>query len=843
MNQTPEIGSMAEDIDLRALGRALWRAKSWILGLAAIAGILTFLGLSLVRAQYTSESRILIENDVSPFARAATDQAREPAQTLDEQAIQSQVQVLTSRDLALQVATELDLANNPEFAKDAAPNFLTRLLDRLGIGHGVKSELERAADAFEEHLQVFALGKSSVIAIDYTSGDPALAAAAANKLAEVYLDWQRQAKLSQTKDATAWLNAQIDELRGKVSDSEAAVEQFRSTHGLFQGSNNVNLNAQQLSELNSQLILAKAQRSEAEARARLIKKMLEDKIDIDATPEVLKSELIGRLIEQRVQVQRQLAELSATLLPSHPRMKQLTSELADVRSQIRDEANKIVQGLENEEQIAAARETSLSNSLNEAQGQASGQSDAEIKLRALEREAKANRDLLESYLARYRDASARQDMGAVPANATIVSRAHPATKPSFPKRGPLSALAAGATALLALTFVFARALIGGGQAAAPVETPKKRLARRHDKADRTPANAEQSALATAYRTGPAPLSPRGSGEVPAAAMPPGQDDAIARSAPQKALKQAGREDELEERPAPFAASVAAAKGLVDRMRRNPQAAEDNDGRVDAAQNDDTPPAPDSSAPNDLRSYLRRRAALNARQAERPRSEGDEAAPGRNGGPVGPVLTSLSTVLNHMRASGGSNGHVVLTVPVSPDIDIGDEAIRLGRGLVSHKRSAVLVDLARGPSSLSSVLGLPRAPGFTDLCAGRASFADVLHVDDESQLQLVTAGSAGAGAAHGYDTTRVARIFEALAQAYDSVLLHADAESALWLKPALAGGLRMIVAVQASGASGRGEAKRLEELAAFGCEITRFEQEDDGGRRAKPGLLGRPAAVS
>ncbi len=67
--------------------------------------------------------------------------------------------------------------------------------------------------------------------------------------------------------------------------------------------------------------------------------MLEDKIDIDATPEVLKSELIGRLIEQRVQVQRQLAELSATLLPSHPRIKQLNSELTDVRSQIRQEAD------------------------------------------------------------------------------------------------------------------------------------------------------------------------------------------------------------------------------------------------------------------------------------------------------------------------------------------------------------------------------------------------------------------------------------------------------------------------------------------------------------------------
>ena len=133
--------------------------------------------------------------------------------------------------------------------------------------------------------------------------------------------------------------------------------------------------------------------------------------------------------------------------------------------QIRDEAIKIVKSLESESEVASARETSLRNSLNEVKSQASGQSEAEIKLKALEREAKAQRDLLESYLARYRDASARHDMGAVPSQATIVSRAHASILPSFPKRGPLSLLVAVATALLGLAYVLARELIG-----APAET-------------------------------------------------------------------------------------------------------------------------------------------------------------------------------------------------------------------------------------------------------------------------------------------------------------------------------------------------------------------------------------
>ena len=484
MTKSDQNPPVTEDIDIQALGRALWRAKGWIVGLAIGAGVVTFIVLSMMRPLYTSEARILIQDDQSTFTRPADDEGRNPQQrVLDEQAVQSQVQVITSRDLAVEVIKALDLTNNPAFAKDAGVSAVGRLLRSLGLGRGSeRSEEEKAANTFAEHLSVYQLAKSSVIALDYTSGNSGLAAQIANKLADVYIAWQREAALEQTKDATAWLSAQIDVLRPKVAEAEAAVEQFKASQGLFAGSNNVTLNAQQLSEVNSQVILAKAQKSEAEARARLIKKMLDDGGDIDATPEVLKSELIGRLIDQRVQVQRQLAELSATLLPSHPRIKQLNSELADVRGQIRDEAAKIVKSLENEAEVASAREASLRGSLNEVKTQASGLSEAEIKLRALEREAKAQRDLLESYLGRYRDASARHDMGAVPAQAAIVSRAHASILPSFPQRGPISLLVTVATALLALTYVLARELIGAPAAAPrqaiPASEPRMRERRR-----------------------------------------------------------------------------------------------------------------------------------------------------------------------------------------------------------------------------------------------------------------------------------------------------------------------------------------------------------------------------
>ena len=200
MTKSHEHRPAAEDIDLQTVGRALWRAKGWILGLAIAAGLATFIGLLMVRPLYTSEARILVQNDESAFTRPASDQGSDPQQrALNELAVQSQVQVLTSRDLAVAVIKALDLTNKPDFAKDAGTNAVIRFLNRMGLAkRSPKSEEEKAANTFAEHLSVFPLAKLSVIAVQYTSGDSGLASEAANGLADAYIIWQREAKLEQT---------------------------------------------------------------------------------------------------------------------------------------------------------------------------------------------------------------------------------------------------------------------------------------------------------------------------------------------------------------------------------------------------------------------------------------------------------------------------------------------------------------------------------------------------------------------------------------------------------------------------------------------------------------------
>jgi len=909
----------ADDIDLATLGRALWRAKGWILGLALLAGAVTFIGLSMVRPLYTSEARILIQNDESAFTRPTSDRQPEPRTSLDEQAVQSQVQVLTSRDLILQVVKDLDLTHNAAFARDEGQTVLKRLLARIGFGRGTpQSEEEKAANALVDHLDVFQLSKSSVIAVEYTSGDPALAAQVANKLADVYIGWQRTAKIAQTKDATAWLKDQIEVLRTRVATAEEAVEKFRASKGLYAGSNNVALGAQQLSELNSQLILADAQKSEAEARARLIKKMLADKGDIDATPEVLKSQLIINLIEQRVEVQRQLATLSATLLPSHPRIQQLKSELADVRAQIRDEAGKVVRSLENEANVAAAREASLRANLNAAKSKSAGLGDSEIKLRALEREAKANRDLLESYLARYRDASARHDMGAVPAQATIVSQAHASVLPSFPKRGPLTALVMAATALLALAYILARELISGTASQTiprPAQQAHHRKPRRNERvqpaAETAPIQPVQTPKMRPAASTPPPESRRSAGAV-AASVPPARKlpvvipaepaastprQAAQAEAPSEAKSEAPSEPstppswqakpakrpswlkvreprrpatQSEEKPAPVPdtapetaeppepAPTFAATGLLDRLKQEfPEVAPDTTSRsqgrkgrgfldrfrrtstaeAGAMSQDDSKPTSkgvemSALSPNDLRNYLTQRIAS-------PDVRDIPPAPKIGHGKVGPVLKSLDAVLDRVLASAtGGLPRALLVAGTSPKADATHTAINLARDLVDRNEQVVLVDLAKGASTVSGPLGMPRVPGFAELASGRATFADVIRVDEETPLQVITAGNP---AIRGEDSEpdRFMRVFEALTQAYGCVILHADLNAVQALMPALKFELPVMVAVLPARARLDSEHEALSTFQALGCPVIVYE---GNGKQRRMNLFSRTAAV-
>ena len=183
-------------------------------------------------------------------------------------------------------------------------------------------------------------------------------------------------------------------MRKKVAEAEAKVEVFRAKSNLLVGPNNTTLSAQQLGDLNAQLAAARAQKADADAKARLIRKMLQSGEPIEYS-DILNSELIRRLSEQRVTLRAQFAEQSSSLLDNHPRIKELKAQIADLDKQIRKEAETMARSLENDSKLADARVESQLAAFDLLKGQAATTNEQDIQLRALERDAKSQRDLLE----------------------------------------------------------------------------------------------------------------------------------------------------------------------------------------------------------------------------------------------------------------------------------------------------------------------------------------------------------------------------------------------------------------------------------------------------------------
>src|ERR1700742_3419871 len=437
------------DIDLRALGDAIKRNRRWIIVPTLAALVLSVITVNLITVRYKSESRILIDGRENVFLRPNSERNEERA-ALDAEAVTSQVQLVLSRDLAREIIKKKKLAELPEFdpvLRGLSP--VKSLLALFGIGRDPFSLTpeERVLDAYYDRFTAYAVDKSRVIVIEFQSRDPELAARVANSIAEGYLVLQQNARQEQAKSASQWLSGEIDNLRKKVADAESRVEDFRSKSSLFVGTNNTTLSNQQMGELNTQLNNARALKSDAESKARLIREILQSGKPIEAS-EVLNSELTRRLSEQRVTLRAQLAEQSSTLLDNHPRIKELKAQLAVLDSQIRDEASKVSRSLDNDARIAGGRVEGLSNSLDQLKKQATSTNGQDVQLRALEREAKAQRDLLESYLAKYREANTRENIDAAPADGRIISRATVSNTPAYPKKLPIVLIATLATLML-----------------------------------------------------------------------------------------------------------------------------------------------------------------------------------------------------------------------------------------------------------------------------------------------------------------------------------------------------------------------------------------------------------
>lgn len=456
-----------EELDLSGVGTALWGARKWILlsTVACAAAAIAF--VTLVKPRYTAEAKALVENQESYFTRPDK-AAADPGQSApDAEAVASQVQVVMSRDLARDVIRALNLKGNPEFDPAAgSPGLLSGLASILG-GKGDSRSLapeDRIFETYYDRLFVFPVVKSRVLQIEFSSQDPQLAARAANTIAEAYIGVQTAAKRQNARVVATSLATLIADLRARVGEAERKAEEFRASNGILLGANNISMSTQQLGEMNSQLTLARTAQADAQAKSRLIRDMLRDG-RIGEVPDVANNDLIRRLSEQRALVRGQIASEGRTLLPGHPRLKELTAQLAEIEGNIRATGEKAARTLENDARIAGARVENLRTALEQQKKTAGGASVDEARARELDREARLLKEQLEASTTKYQEALAREAAESTPADARIISRAVEPPLPSFPKKVPIIVFATMAGLVLSIGTVLARELMSGGAAA------------------------------------------------------------------------------------------------------------------------------------------------------------------------------------------------------------------------------------------------------------------------------------------------------------------------------------------------------------------------------------------
>ncbi len=460
-------------LDLNALWGAVAAHKFWIIIPTLLVLVGSFVAVNLITPQYTGEARILLESRDGFYTRPAGDRDS-GGDRIDSETVLSQVQVVMSRDLAREAIRRLKLVGNPEFDSGAGIfGSLQNLMVRLGLSRNPadRTPEDRVLEKYYDKLLVFPVARSRVMAIEFQSADAELAARAANTIAAVYLESLEGAKKDNARGASQWLGGAITPLRQRVQEAEAKVEEFRSRSGLLIGANNTTISQQQLADLSQQLSSARAIQSDSQAKARILREALRAGRIFDV-PDVANNELVRRLVEQRVTLRAQIALESRSLLPEHPRIKELTAQITDLEGQIRGAAERAVRTLENEARIAGSRVETVAATIEAQKRTVTEANESEVQLRALEREAKTQRDQLEQFLSRQRDALARDADNATPADARVVSRAITPLSPSFPKKIPTVAVATLAAFMVSLATVISRELLSGrAVSAAPAPGP------------------------------------------------------------------------------------------------------------------------------------------------------------------------------------------------------------------------------------------------------------------------------------------------------------------------------------------------------------------------------------
>lgn len=400
--------------------------------------------LFVTKPTYVATASMMID---TRKAQLLDPQAKGGEPTVDVGMVQTQIELLKSQNVSRAVVKELHLMDDPEFA-GGRPGFIGSLTAKFwglfSTPGPPPTELQRMLSVlavFQGKRTVTRVGQSYVMEISVQSTNAEKAARIANAIANAYIDDQLEAKYEATRRASVWLQDRLKELSAQVAAQQQAVVNFREKNNIIDTGGRL-MNDQQLSEVNSQLILAQAATAEAKARYDRIQEVLKQEVPDASIADALNNQIIIKLRGEYLEMASRVSIWTQKYGAEHLSVLAQRTQMREVLRSIRDEMGKIEQSYKSEYQIALAREQSLRNSLGKAVSQSQITNQAQVQLRELESNAQTSRSLHDNFLQRYMEAVQQQSFPIT--EARLIGPAETPLSKSFPKTSLILLITAAA---------------------------------------------------------------------------------------------------------------------------------------------------------------------------------------------------------------------------------------------------------------------------------------------------------------------------------------------------------------------------------------------------------------
>ncbi len=352
--------------------------------------------------------------------------------------IDSQIEVIKSTQLLEKVAKKAGLYDAMPTKMPKGP--LTKFKEMiLGAPDAAKQSgadalfKQQRLNAFASGLNVSRVRNTYVIAIDYTAGNPQAAAKIANLIAETYLDDELESQYEASQRANDWLKVRLGVLQKELTKTEGEVESYKADNNIVQTeSSHTLISDQQLSELNSNLIVARAETAQAKARYDNIQNIIESGNPETATSDILNNKVILDLRSKYLELSRMATEILRKQGKDHLIYRNLLQQMQDIQNLIWGEYHRIAESYKSEYEIAQAKEQSLQKELEGVKGTTVETGRSQIALRDLERRADSTRNLYTKMLDKSNEEAERQSLPTV--HARVISYAATPLSPSWPNK-------------------------------------------------------------------------------------------------------------------------------------------------------------------------------------------------------------------------------------------------------------------------------------------------------------------------------------------------------------------------------------------------------------------------